>query len=100
MGGTKKGGRVEQNLMDGQRGGASAPPATGLLLFRNVLGENSRLVIGIPVNSGKCQIGRFFLEERNMNVQPTIDLCRAPCISFFNDHCLFCSCGPGYSVQL
>ena len=29
MGGTKKGGRVEQNLMDGQRGGRPPPPGYG-----------------------------------------------------------------------
>ena len=39
---------MQQNLMDGQRGGGSSdspppPPGyTGLLLFRNVLGENPR----------------------------------------------------------
>ena len=45
MGGTKRVERVEQNLIDVQRGGGgsdASPLATDMLLFRNVLGESPR----------------------------------------------------------
>ena len=40
-------------------------------------------IIGIPVNSGKCQ-REIFSKERYTNMQPTLDPCTARCIVSFS----------------